>query len=217
MAWAQGGSLGQPKVCIATLLGSGRMVSINWARALRELNYPPNTDHYLLAGLPWGPARNGCVKYMLEKDFTHLLFWDSDVIPPHDGLIKLLQLRLDIVSGLYYTRFPPLQPVAYFDRQDANGNWVKLSLNPFNPGDVLLVDFVGMGFCLISRRVLESVPIPWFIFEMDVTNPHGPSEDFHFCRKARANGFSIYLATGIQCQHETRAVSNHKGLGPEVL
>ncbi len=216
MAWAYGTPV-KPKVCIATLLGSGRMVSINWARALREFQWLPDTDHYLIAGLPWGPARNSCVKYMLGKDFTHLLFWDSDVIPPLDGMIKLLMQPADIISGIYYTRYAPVQPVAYYERQDATGAPVKVLLGQFNPGDILQVDFVGMGFCLISRKVLESMPTPWFIFEMDVTNPTGASEDFHFCRKARASGFQISLHTGVQCQHETRAVVSVKGLETEVL
>lgn len=207
----------RPKVCIATLLDSRRTVSINWARILREFQWPTDTDHYLVAGLPWGPARNNCVKYMLSKDFTHLLFWDSDVIPPADGLIKLLKQPADIISGLYYTRYAPIQPVAYYERIDAAGNMVKLQLQPFNPGDILKVDFVGMGFCLITRKALELVPIPWFIWEMDVTTPTGASEDFHFCHKARAHGFSIYLHTGVQCQHETRAVSSVSGLGTEIL
>src|SRR5690348_6615132 len=33
----------------------------------------------------------------LERNATHLLFWDDDVLPPRDGLMRLLAHDLDIV------------------------------------------------------------------------------------------------------------------------
>lgn len=205
-----------PRVCVSIPI-LGMTVSINWARALRQMQWPDGTDSYIITGLPWGPARNKCVEHVLANNYSHILYMDVDTVPPADGLLKLLDHNLDIVSGLYYTKFEPVRPVAYKAGIDPEGNPIKLPLPPFQLGDLLEVDYVGMGFCLIHRRVFEAMPPPWYEWTLDVHQPRGASEDFEWCHKARGLGFHIHLATRVQCEHELRAITSYRGLEVELL
>src|SRR6185312_5627165 len=59
-------------------------------------------------------ARNMLAQTFLHKtDASHLLFWDDDVLPPADGLMRLLEDDAPIVSGFYTSRQAPVQPIAY--------------------------------------------------------------------------------------------------------
>ncbi len=57
---------------------------------------------------------------------------------------------------------------------------------------------IGAGCLLISRRVFETMPEPYFFSpEQDYT------EDTHFCFEAKKAGFTIYVDTTVKCKHDT--------------
>ncbi len=47
--------------------------------------------------LPHHLARNKSCYEMLEDDYTHILFWDDDVLPPRDAIKALSKHDKDIV------------------------------------------------------------------------------------------------------------------------
>ncbi|MEM3097458.1 MAG: hypothetical protein QXU32_01895 [Nitrososphaerales archaeon] len=172
------------------------IVPIRWAISYRSLKLPPFSKEIHLSGMPFDHARNVAVEYVIKGGFTWLFFLDDDVIAPPDTVERLISHNKDIISGLYYRRIEPIEPVMC--KENAG------RITKFNPGEVLEVDMVGAGCLLIHRRVFERIPKPWFEWLLDrddIPENQRASEDFAFCRKARQHGFRIYVDTSIQCHH----------------
>jgi len=153
-------------------------------------------------------ARNTCVAHFLKTEREYCMFIDSDEVFPRDDVImRLLEHDKDIVSGLYFNRKPPYQPVILFE-QVVDGR-VSLGFEYMDesyPKDSLIeVDGCGTGLLLIKRRVLEVIEPPWFdVHESWTAKPLVRSvwsEDIEFCRKAKAAGFKIHLDTGACALH----------------
>ena len=186
-----------PEVLVAVL--SSRTVPFKWALALRNLRLPGSANIIALSGMPFDHARNAAVEHMIKKGFTRLMFIDDDVILPADSYERLAAHGQDIVSGLYYRRTPPIQPVA-MRWQDGKSVYI----GGFKAGEMVEVDLVGAGCLLIHRRVFETMPEPWFewwIDRKDLPENQRLSEDFSFCKKAQGHGFRIYVDTFVQCLH----------------
>lgn len=192
----------KPTVLVATL--TRETVTTMWARAYRLLAFPPGGDFMFMSGAPFDHARNLCVKKCLDMGFSHLFFLDDDIVLPWDAILRLMNRNLDIVSGIYYRRHPPILPVMLKD-------------TPPNPqylgegvtfGDLIEADLVGAGCLLIKRHVLEAMRGPtkerWFDWRCDwFDRPEYErcSEDFAFCREAKKLGFKIHVDTGVQAIH----------------
>lgn len=160
-------------------------------------------------------ARNQIVKWFLEdrknkgfKDFTHILFIDSDTIPPVDALKKLLLADKDVISGLT----PILQ-------QDPNtGEWGTIDncftkIEEMDDGSKKTYATVrntglqeiikcGASCLLVKREVFEKLEKPYFKF---IFNEDGSStrqgEDLYFCTKVKEAGFEIWADTSVICKH----------------
>lgn len=145
-------------------------------------------------------ARNHLVKSFLKTDCDWLYFWDSDVvIRDLTFLDKLTEtassLNADIVGGAY--RIKHDRELYAFGNYDSKGELIN-----FKVGDLsgpILVDTLATGSMMISRKVLETIPAPWFSFieEPDKTVP----EDHNFCNIARAAGFRIAVDPRFETRH----------------
>lgn len=152
--------------------------------------------------------RNMMVKALLaEKGATHLLFIDSDMLPEEPVkdvnyfIRSLLATNHCIASAFYRAKqregFPNAMWVKAIDAgtkeegfvpiMEWSGNWIP-------------ADAIGMGFCLIERKVFEKMPYPWFKWGEDGK----PSEDFHFCIEAKRYGFEARVLTDLKLSHEAR-------------
>jgi len=65
------------------------------------------------------------------------------------------------------------------------------------------VGAVGMGFCLIKRRVFEELGASnlWPFAEIMGVNGKYQGEDITFCARAREKGFEIYLDPNVKVMH----------------
>lgn len=135
------------------------------------------------------------------NDTTHILFWDDDVLPPADGLMRLLAHDLPIVSGCYTSRMGPVLPIAY-DRR-ADGGFEQLTT--MREG-LQQVAGVGCGFLLVKREVFERIEAPWFQFVCGADPQSSLSEDLVFCQLAHEAGYPISMDFGVQCGHIGRYV-----------
>jgi len=150
--------------------------------------------------VPIDEARNVCVKEFLVNmpEATHILFWDSDVVPPHDALLKLFNVNKPVVSGLYFQKYAPHRPHIYLLSEN------KTHFIPcvtYTKDSVIEVEGTGMGFTLIRRDVLQHEAFlkrgKWFGFD------RGFGEDFDFSITLREAGFKWYMDTSIICGHVT--------------
>ena len=124
--------------------------------------------------------RRKLIEQALKGDYTHILFVDTDVIPPDGFIKKLVDYDLDMVSGIYhlFTGVP-------CSRKDGK----------FYQGEGLEeVDMCSIGASLIKREVLEKVQYP---------EPSEPTmdADYEFCKKVKKAGFKVYQDFDLNCLH----------------
>jgi GT2 family glycosyltransferase len=158
-------------------------------------------------------ARNYLVKRFLDTDFEWLYFWDSDVVIRDMSFIsKLLEtastLKADIVGGAY--RFKHRSGLYVV------GNLEEGKVRNFTKDDLTqpqLVDVIGTGSMLISRKVLEAIDKPCFYFTEHVggTSP----EDFNFCLDAKKKGFLVAVDPRFSTFHYGTAFWEHSGITKE--
>jgi GT2 family glycosyltransferase len=161
-------------------------------------------------GQPIDLARDTLVHRMQESSAEYLFFLDSDVILPPNTVNQLISHNQDIISGVYHVRHDPITPAMWKESADVPGHY-----NPivgYNEGTIIDVDAIGMGCCLIHRRVFDKLEEPYFKWTMDARQENGVSEDFYFCEQARKTGFHIYVDTSIQCTHIANANVTKAGL-----
>lgn len=203
-----------PSVMVVVISGK-ELVPIKWAYSMRNLRLPGQHTIHTLAGMTYDHARNEGVKAMLNGGFQWLFFIDDDVCVPADAFEKLSRHGLDIVSGVYYRRSPPIGHPVMLKETPQGATFI----DKYTVGDMVEADLVGAGCLLIHRRVLENLAQPlgnrWFQWMME-TAPAGEkcSEDFFFCRMARRAGFRVVVDTSVQCEHLGIASSNISGYGP---
>jgi hypothetical protein len=149
-------------------------------------------------------ARNMIARNFLKarspqgKLASHLLFVDSDMTPPPDGLQKLVEVEGDIVCGLFTNRsFDSkniIRPMVF--RKDGKGGYASIdvpqrSFAELEAAGVVEVDACGMAWTLIRREVFEKLKEPWFNFYWDDQKKVKWGEDVVFCKAAQEAGFSI--------------------------
>ncbi len=153
---------------------------------------------------PVDNARNEIVDEFLKSDCTHLLFIDSDTIPPPDALQRLLAHDKPIVSAL--------TPIIEHDQNLENEcggfykkwNCVGMDDKHVKP-DTGLVPIKGAGSSciLIKREVFESMDKPYYRFQYQDDNGKDTivSEDIRFTIMAISKGFQPYADTSVICKH----------------
>lgn len=159
------------------------------------------------------PARNRnmIIQQALDNNCTHVLFLDDDTAPPPDLLTRLLAHDKDIVTGLYFMRAFPHQPII-FDYADENG---KCAWHLLNPGETGLIEIVasGLGACLIKidvfRKMVELGLAPetahgraWV--QLGELEKDHWCDDIGFFRRVREAGYKMYCDLDIKVGHFTQ-------------
>jgi hypothetical protein len=99
-------------------------------------------------------AQNLAVKACLEGGFEWLLFIEHDTMPPLDAFWRFTEYMdkgdIPVVSGLYFTRSVPPEPMVYRGRGNHYFRGWKLE-------DKVWVDGVPTGLLLIHSSLLQAV------------------------------------------------------------
>lgn len=180
------------------------MVSTDFVSSLLAQDNPLNmTIQYRFeVGGEIGSSRNSLVSFALKNQVEYLVFIDDDVIVPANLLNKLIYWAKkghDVVSGVYYSKQIPPQPLVFKGR--GNGYASDWKLN-----DVINdADGIGMGMALIKTEVFKNIPRPWF---KSVVNQQSTDdalisidESLYFCDKLKSQDIKILVDTSIQGIH----------------
>jgi hypothetical protein len=172
-----------------------------WAYGWKNL-IVPGPPAFPAAGMPFDMARNVGCQVALERGCEYVFHHDSDLILPHDTILRLIARKKPVISGVYYRRSPP----AGVPVMQRKFQWVT----EFPPNKVLEdIDWVGAGCLLIHRSVLEAMKPPsdcpwkrWFRWRVDEQGmvPHGVacSEDFSFDNRCKQElGIPICVDTAV--------------------
>lgn len=194
----------QPNIFIAIPMSKNALLHAETARYCSMLNQHPSIIWGYVNSISPAFGRNSLLEHHFHNDpcWTHVLFIDSDVVPPPDALVLLLRLDADVAAGIC--------PI-YADKrvvwnvQIKNGDpWLgmekKLPKKPFETFSV------GAGCILIRREVLVDIKWPWFQTEYQEifkNEGHGIAigEDVYFVRKAIDHGYKVVVHPDVKCKH----------------
>jgi hypothetical protein len=210
----------KPRPVIVIGVPSFGMVHLYFMARYYNLRMPMNTiqKHVYVVGKEVGDARNEIVAKALSLEEADpsircekIFFLDDDVLVHPDALLKLLDRRRPIVSGLYYTKTSvPTPLVLHGEFEGTASSWT--------PGDLVECYGHGMGLTLIDaevfRRVRDELPIGvdqfghpnWFATTKDaaVLKADGgraivnQTEDMRFLGLARQLGYTTAVDTSAQ-------------------
>jgi len=166
---------------------------------------------------------------MSHPNLTHLLFVDADISFSAGAIQKLIDADKDIIGGGYPIKqmYPERlkealdkgcdhKNVLYYGTRNVVQIKPGTTIRVTNLNEPVEVDFLGTGFILIKREVLEKMreALP----EMQYNNPEPKgrytayfhctiehetylSEDYYFTNKAKELGFKVWLHPGVFLVH----------------
>jgi hypothetical protein len=108
--------------------------------------------------------RNAIVHDFLKSDAEWLFWVDSDTQVPVGAVSRMLSHGRTLVSGLYYGKTEPHDPIAYtvyngaFAPIDRTLRWER--------GEILPIDAAGMGCMLTHRSVFEDIQKNYSIYQI---------------------------------------------------
>lgn len=149
-------------------------------------------------------ARMEMTRSFMTTEHTHLLFIDADIEFAVEDVGKLFELDSDIAVGVYRMK----KQSQKFWTAWKNGKLVNVE--EWNgPTEV---DYAGTGFMLIKRTVIERLTQTQgtyqgadgrtpALFLTPIHNDSLESEDYHFCRIAREQGFKVVMDPSIRLNH----------------
>lgn len=154
--------------------------------------------YIVVEGKNYADGRNEVVKKAREENFEWLFFVDDDVFLPHDAIKRLLSHQKDVVTGIYWTKSDPAEPVIF--EKFGKGPMYKFPVDKLFP-----VAGAGAGCLLINMKVFDKFDehnIPYFKqgwSEDGIVCNIG--EDHWFFKKAIQLGFEVYADSGVLCDH----------------
>lgn len=128
----------------------GQMIPVNWSQ-VQMLHY---MNSYMPLRYQVADAQNIIVKEVIEKEFNWCLLHEHDVLPQPDALIRLNEYMrkadTPVVSGLYFTRSIPSEPLIFRGRGTG-------AFYDWKMGDKVWCDGVPTGFLLIHAGILKAM------------------------------------------------------------
>jgi GT2 family glycosyltransferase len=160
------------------------------------LDKPPGAIISFVHGRSPAKSRNILIQAAKEQECSHILFIDDDMTYPADGLNKLLEHDLDVVSGLYLSRSYPHQAVV-FDLADDDGLCCPMYL--IEKPNLTPIAAAGFGFLLVKMSVFDKLDEPYVrLGELDSEEW---CDDIGFCKRMREAGIQLYCDSTVMCGH----------------
>lgn len=150
-------------------------------------------------------ARNSLAKQAIDNDFDRVLWLDSDMVFDPNLMVRLskhIDDGYEYVSGLYFKRNYPTEPVVYKEiQQIKEGNQLTTKALVYNdyPKDQLFeVAATGFGAVMTTvgllKRVRDKYGLPF-------SPALGLGEDMSFCWRASEIGEKMYCDSSIKMKH----------------
>lgn len=157
-------------------------------------------DFLLKQSCELASARTWLVQEAIKLGGTHLLFWDSDIVPVNtkegedfNVIEKMLSHNKPILGVQYNKRKFPLEPVY----QSHHKEWQ----DKISETELFNAQFAGTGFMLIDLSIFKDIHGPWFAFGRDSQGALALGEDAWFCNTARDFGFETFIDPTIKVLH----------------
>jgi len=193
-----------PEIFIAVPVPTRAFINAQTAAYCSVLNQHPSVKWGFVNGMSPEFSRNSLIEHHFHNDpcWTHIYFIDSDIVPPPDALVKLLEMRADVAVGIcpILSNGKPVWNV----RDPDEDRWIRM--NEQLPDDVFETKSCGAGCLLVRREVLVDIKWPWFKTEyQQIYENKGQGiktgEDVYFARKVQECGYKLYANPNVRCKH----------------
>jgi len=132
-------------------------------------------------------ARNQCVEAAQSNRADWLFMLDTDIQAPTNTILRLLDHNVDIVGATYRRRTSPFEIMG--KAVGGTGSHAITGLHE--------MELIPTGCLLIRMSVFDRLSRPYFRFGVDTSTQSIISEDYVFCRDARAAGFRLWCDTDL--------------------
>jgi len=157
-----------------------------------------------VSGLNVDEARNELVHIAIKNNSEFILFLDDDIIPPADGLCKMLEqmesdVQIGAIAGDYILKGSPEHSAHLM----LNKEGMVIELNRLKT-DKKVVEcnwLMALGFCLVRTKCFHQIRQPWFKCHSKNTQETGINEDAHFTELLLQAGYKALIDKTIQCAH----------------
>jgi hypothetical protein len=180
--------------------------------SLRGLTLPPDTqfERGIVTGNFVPAQRDLLLERALDWGADAIGMCDDDMVLPPDALTILCAVLRDdakagIAGALYYSR-DGLRPMAVdgWDEHDTSRGWIPA----FDDRTPVVVGGVGFGCVVIRSEAVRAFERPFFAAQIYVERAEARvrvcNEDYLFCRRIRAAGYTTVLHPGVRCGHYDR-------------
>ena len=167
------------------------------AQCLANIRLVGDCETKFAIGHPVDLARNLLAEYALKNDFDRILWIDSDMTFSPDIMERLGDdlNEWDLVSGLYFKRTFPAEPVIY---KSVTFEPSAEVYSDYPKDTVFPIAGCGFGGVLMKTEIMADVQVPPFkMFD-------GISEDLSFC--LRMKGKKIACDSRVKLGHIGRLV-----------
>lgn len=146
---------------------------------------------FISAGTLIANQRHELVMAAKEWQATHVMFIDSDITFESHHVTALLNHDEDIVAAAYSKRVAPFITTAWY-HIDQWDTWVRCyDLE----ADLVQVDAIALGFCLIKTEVFDTLALPWF--QLGFYNGQYTGEDIEFFRNVKSMDIPVWLDVNV--------------------
>lgn len=126
----------------------GQIIPTNWS----FVEFVQFCSPYLPLGYQLADAQNLMAKKVIEGDYEWILYIEDDNVIPPDLFIKVNEYinegRVPVVSGLYFTKSQPAEPLIY---RGAGNSYFK----DWKIGDLVWADGIPFGCRLENAKLLK--------------------------------------------------------------
>lgn len=199
--------------CLMPVRRKDELIHYKVSDAFRALMVPMNQAFVAirLAGMEVADAYNNGVQQVLDhpemSKFRFILTFESDNVPPPDGLIKLLETIYSGpwagVGGLYWTKGEMGMPMIYGNPADHFPNYRPM---PPIPDEVQECRGLAMGFTLWDLAIFKDKRLgpPWFKTVQEHVPWQGArsgTQDLEWCGRAAELGYRFVMDNRVRVGH----------------
>lgn len=187
------------------------MVHTVFLRSILGMRQAPGTRFTISCSSLVYDARNNMVRQAIREGFDRILWLDSDMEFEPD-LMERLSARLDegkeLVTGLYFKRRAPIEPVVYckvgyYHSENDEVTPLAVSYSDYPVDSVFEVEGCGFGAVMmtvdLANRVAEKFGLPFAPIL-------GFGEDLSFCVRARQLGATLWCDSSVKLGHVGQGV-----------
>lgn len=185
--------------------------------SIMRLQKPAGTVFTKAVGLgPAAPLNDIARQFMAHPELRWLFLTNDDNLCPADTIPRLLRHHLPAVTGLYFSRLMPFEPVAFDQMKEGvdliadypeakrGDRWYYRKLMQTGDSGLQQLLACGDGCLMVQREVMEAIGDPWW--EYGETLADACDHDVVFSRKIREAGFKIWCDTDLWVDHITSMI-----------